>query len=601
MIWLTLAVVYFVIERRDLLIPVLLIKASALISMWTIVTFVGEARWLALGVQAIVLLAGARLSRIRTAFALSTLVWGASLAYFYFETADANFFLQPQPLHTTHGALALLYLFASTALFTLHGRWLNELQALPEESNRENLIGLHALHTILLMVLSIGVLRSHTLGDYAPIETMAIALAMGGIGWGLGHWTGAAAAIAPIILAHAGIWLWKIDSQGTNGLLINGFIVVGLCMGVAFAARTWLRRRIAPGSPETVEFVQGALYLLWLPTLMAIYAKWLPPMEAALASAGTAVAMVLIAPRYPFALLVEMSILPICAILFTAMLRWASPYIDFPAGDSSAASGAAFLLMFAHACLATCWGPARARLQAAAQAGPWDAWVTLLATLAGLLALNQFFLESAYVAGVAVAGLLVALLARWPGLRPALWSGAFYLGAAHFTFYARELHAASQVELREMGSALIAAGLTVAFCVAARRLVTELSRNTIRIIQWCGGICGLLLSYSALGMASGSIDAWTSVCWGVTALLLFAVGFVDRARPLRIIALVGFALCIARAFIYDIDSVTDRIYAFIVLGAALMGIGYIYVRFRERLESWDASDAAPSDPPADSR
>ncbi len=89
-------------------------------------------------------------------------------------------------------------------------------------------------------------------------------------------------------------------------------------------------------------------------------------------------------------------------------------------------------------------------------------------------------------------------------------------------------------------------------------------------------------TYSALGMAYGA--------------MLMVVGFVKRSAFIRWQALILIAVTICKVFVYDTSSL-DRVYrivSFMVLGALLLGISFVYQRDWLKLSNKSASKTPPS-------
>jgi hypothetical protein len=82
---------------------------------------------------------------------------------------------------------------------------------------------------------------------------------------------------------------------------------------------------------------------------------------------------------------------------------------------------------------------------------------------------------------------------------------------------------------------------------------------------------------------SGSL---LTVAWGAEALVLLGAGFVFRERPLRLEGLAMFMVCVLKLFLWDLRNLDTpyRILSFIVLGLILLGVSWIYTRFREQLQ-----------------
>lgn len=76
-----------------------------------------------------------------------------------------------------------------------------------------------------------------------------------------------------------------------------------------------------------------------------------------------------------------------------------------------------------------------------------------------------------------------------------------------------------------------------------------------------------------------------TVACGIQGLILLASGFPLRDRALRISGLVLLLACILKLFVWDLRHLDTlpRIFSFIVLGVILLGVSWVYTRFRERV------------------
>ncbi|MFO1007044.1 MAG: DUF2339 domain-containing protein [Planctomycetaceae bacterium] len=76
--------------------------------------------------------------------------------------------------------------------------------------------------------------------------------------------------------------------------------------------------------------------------------------------------------------------------------------------------------------------------------------------------------------------------------------------------------------------------------------------------------------------------------WAVLALVTIGVGFVKRSAPVRIMALVVFALTTVKVFLYDVWYLDKpiRVAAFTGLGVALFIGSFLYRRFNNQLKDW---------------
>ncbi len=104
-------------------------------------------------------------------------------------------------------------------------------------------------------------------------------------------------------------------------------------------------------------------------------------------------------------------------------------------------------------------------------------------------------------------------------------------------------------------------------------------------------------SIPALGLAFWAsspgvliIDELTTVLWGVASITLFVLGFVFGLRIYRIVGLVGIGLSLARVFIVDIEDTLYRIFASFAVTIVLLAVGFLYIKFRNRIENGPFSD-----------
>lgn len=84
---------------------------------------------------------------------------------------------------------------------------------------------------------------------------------------------------------------------------------------------------------------------------------------------------------------------------------------------------------------------------------------------------------------------------------------------------------------------------------------------------------------------SGSL---LTVVWGLEGLALLGAGFPLRERVLRLEGLVVLLVCILKLFVYDLRNLETmyRILSFVALGLILLGVSWIYTRFRARIRRY---------------
>jgi hypothetical protein len=77
-----------------------------------------------------------------------------------------------------------------------------------------------------------------------------------------------------------------------------------------------------------------------------------------------------------------------------------------------------------------------------------------------------------------------------------------------------------------------------------------------------------------------------TVSLGLEGLALLGAGFPLRERILRLQGLALLLACILKLFVYDLRNLETmyRILSFVALGLIMLGVSWIYTRFREQLQ-----------------
>ena len=229
---------------------------------------------------------------------------------------------------------------------------------------------------------------------------------------------------------------------------------------------------------------------------------------------------------------------------------------------------------------------------------PVDAWVPIAAADAAVFYANRA-LDGDIVFGFAGAGML-ALIAGAEMDEP-LWGRAWLgLGAAAFALGWR-LRA---FDFRAQGYALAVLGAVAAafyaphppMALAAAAAVgygfalsatsspeDRLGASEVHSLHRIGSVAGSFFAAELLYLqVSGSL---LTVAWGVEGAVLLAAGFPLRDRVLRLSGLSMLTLCTLKLFLWDLRQldVLPRIVSFLVLGLILVGVSWVYTRFRERV------------------
>jgi len=79
-----------------------------------------------------------------------------------------------------------------------------------------------------------------------------------------------------------------------------------------------------------------------------------------------------------------------------------------------------------------------------------------------------------------------------------------------------------------------------------------------------------------------------TIAWGFEGVALLGAGFPLRDRVLRLTGLAMLAGCIGKLFFWDLRNLETlpRIFSFIVLGALLVGVSWVYTRFRDQVQRY---------------
>ncbi len=98
-------------------------------------------------------------------------------------------------------------------------------------------------------------------------------------------------------------------------------------------------------------------------------------------------------------------------------------------------------------------------------------------------------------------------------------------------------------------------------------------------------LASLLLAILLYYEVSGGM---LTMVWAVEALALLGAGFPLRDRLQRLSGLALFMICVLKLFLYDLRELetVNRILSFIVLGLILVGVSWMYTRFRDRIQRY---------------
>jgi hypothetical protein len=228
--------------------------------------------------------------------------------------------------------------------------------------------------------------------------------------------------------------------------------------------------------------------------------------------------------------------------------------------------------------------------------GPWDlrlmpAWAALLAYAIAVRARREeggILLTGA--SSIALAFAAVALWALLPAeMVAAAWAVAALVLLLAARQWKRDVLAWQSCAVAAMAWLLSMANLSFAStavwgtcaaiaCFYAAQLASDRGSPRLYFSLLATTLLTLLLYYRI----SGSL--LTMAC-GTEGVILLASGFPLRDRVLRISGLALLLACILKLFVWDLRHLETlpRIFSFILLGVILLGVSWIYTRFRERV------------------
>ena len=138
-------------------------------------------------------------------------------------------------------------------------------------------------------------------------------------------------------------------------------------------------------------------------------------------------------------------------------------------------------------------------------------------------------------------------------------------------------------------SGRIGTGAVVIACFFAAQLVIPQSSDRTgperHTRLFYSMLATVLLTVLLFHEVSGSI---LTVAWGLEGVALLTAGFPLRDRVLRLSGLALFLVCLLKLFLYDLNQLETlyRILSFIVLGAIMVAVSWIYTRFRDRVQRY---------------
>lgn len=118
------------------------------------------------------------------------------------------------------------------------------------------------------------------------------------------------------------------------------------------------------------------------------------------------------------------------------------------------------------------------------------------------------------------------------------------------------------------------------------------SANVLALIALSAEALGYYAAKMNAGATSGTLgdlrlaqQLSLSVVWAIYGGAMLTIGIARRSKLLRVMALLLLGLTIFKVFLFDLSSLEKlyRIISFIVLGAILLAVSFLYQRYRQRM------------------
>jgi hypothetical protein len=391
------------------------------------------------------------------------------------------------------------------------------------------------------------------------------------------HMGAAAAAFATFRLLALAETGWPEVAAGPWTLQTWTFPAV-LVAAAWYVHREWLRSRAHTLEPLELGYTWAATWLALL-----VFARELQPIDAGLAGLMLTVALVEAGLRRGAEYRYEAYV---TGLLSAA---WLTILVRF---DGDALAGLRQWTVLPAAALMA-YGLAR-RLAAAASSPDvrTAAAAAAMAAAIGTLFVALFeahVLPPALVGpALALTGLGLAALALWRGMPVFRWHAyALFLAGGIRAF--NPVVDIGQATGAELAGLVAAVACTYAGTLLARRGIgavgstREWTRELETILRPALSVFATLLLTSAIALEARS-DLLT-LLWGVEGVALLVAGFPSRERVLRLSGLAILFLCIGRLFLVDLgeQEALVRIASFVALGVFLLGVSWVYARYRERI------------------
>ncbi|MFQ5655387.1 MAG: DUF2339 domain-containing protein, partial [Planctomycetota bacterium] len=142
------------------------------------------------------------------------------------------------------------------------------------------------------------------------------------------------------------------------------------------------------------------------------------------------------------------------------------------------------------------------------------------------------------------------------------------------------------VPLRYLASLPVAVPLLAAGELLRRRPVEGAGPVVAHLARIALTSYPFLFTFFAGAYIYDSVEgAYLTLAWSLEGGAFLALGFFLTNRPLRLSSLGLLIFCLAKALLYDVRGLDPayRIFSFLALGAVMIGVSFVYARFKHRM------------------
>lgn len=556
-LFLVWAALYWIRDNRGYAFHLWFLKGTALAALFVVAYFEGPVRWFALAVETVLLAWSARRSRSPW---LEGAVYACAIAAFcYWDLRMGGTRLAlSELLWWMHASFPLLMLVAAGILYG--GR----------DLDTQRRVLLTAVGCVMTAVFAMVAYEADVLRSERPL------IVIGGVVATLAltfvprwdAWAGRVTASLLFVVAHIVYWVTPSSPLALVGLL-------ALSAGAVWIV--WQRQeRAAAERVGRWQLAEAGIHALWSLSLLSHLPEY--PLAPWHATIGVGLGIVfLLAARGVLRGLADVAFWPVLVALVLLS--------DGLSGEHALLAGTATFAIVLGCTLFTALFPISEQSYNLLSPKRLWSWVWSFLLLAWLVRyhdiLDNWILEQGTLGALAV-----IFFFSWKRFGIHAWAATGLLVVLwQFIHFVQVTPSGSSWDY-PTGQELLLVGLAQVVIVIwlserCRKAVGDRMKTVVGLI---GPVLGYFLALKIIHYPLLDMARHRTVLIALYCLALLVMGFVTLNKQTRLVAIYGFLLPLFWLFVYDIQDTLVRIIAFGALAALLIGIGYLYNRYKDRLK-----------------